>query len=109
MDWINYNKTYRYAHIDTTARLWGWDVRMVIDDGMGTSGELLFFSRQPTQEQIEEAMLRRMSQYGEPPPEPEKVYTETEIVELLVSKELLNEGQKLDDLKSRYEMEARNG
>lgn len=75
-------------------------------------GVILSFPKKPVTEQevtdkLNAALTRVYAELSEPPPpEPEKVYTESEVVQILVEKKYLEEGQALTDLATKEEAEV---
>jgi len=75
-------------------------------------GVILSFPKKPATEQevtdkLNAALTRVYAELSEPPPpEPEKVYTESEVVQILVEKKYLEEGQALTDLVTKEVVEA---
>jgi hypothetical protein len=83
---------------------WGYEVRIDAWDEAGQHYPLCmtWFSSDPDKQTVDTEAARRLAHLQaellEPVPEPETVYTEAEVLKILVEKGYLGPGQRLSDL-----------
>ena len=116
---INYTGTdLGYVIHGQGQRPWGYEVQIAVFDKTQPitdkkdpdfefgykhlQGLTAKFKTEPTQKHLDADIQRRLTNFNTKLSEsdeiPEKDYTETEVVELLINKGYLTEGQELDDL-----------
>ena len=96
-----YDKTYSYEVLWQQPRKWGYEISVgIYQDKAFVDNLLITYSKQPDEKELSLDLIRRVEQWLNRPPMPaeDKAYRESEIVELLVSKGYLTEGDKLSDL-----------
>jgi hypothetical protein len=98
----------KYIQHRIIERPWGTECQFTVDVGGWLVDDVIPIAPKMEEKElatlIDERVLARMALDLEEPVKPEKIYTEKEIVALLVSKELLSEGQMLEDLKTKAEL-----
>ena len=106
MDWKEYNKDFNYAIGILKPRPWGYEYLVAFEkkDTGEHFNHVLFFKNEPkTQTEIDTGLAGLMEQIlqqlSEPEEIPEKVYEESEILEILKAKNIIPEStEKIDDI-----------
>jgi len=101
----------KYIQHRILVRPWGWECQFTVDlDGRYIDEVLPIDSKadeKAISQAIDDRLLEIKNRLQDAAQEvPERIYTEKEIVSLLVSKELLTEDQSLSDLRSKSEITA---